>query len=116
MRRSPAATIALPKAALDRLETMGMSYPELIIDPGAGESTHVFFGFQRGRKTPLASEFKILPVGKVNMPVPRPRVGFAVLAHYSDKSLIAMRLGDLVPGTFLWIISHADHISAWPLH
>ena len=116
MRRSPAATIALPKAVLDRLETMGMSYPELIIDPGAGEPTHVFFGFQRCRKTPLAGELKVLPVREVDMPVPRPRVGFAVLAHYSDKSLIAMRLGDLVPGTFLWIISHADHISAWPLH
>lgn len=93
-----------------------LNRPELIVDAGASESAHVFFGFQRGRKTPLAGELKVLPVRKVDMPVPRPRVGLAVLADYSDKSLIAMRVGDLVPGAFLLIISHADHISAWRLH
>ena len=86
---------------------------QLIINAGAGKSAHVVFRFRRRRKTSLAGEFKILPVSEVDMSLPGPRIGFAIFSEHSDEGLIAVRIGNLVPGSFFIIVFHRNQFSWW---
>ena len=88
----------------------------MIIDARTGELTHVVFCFTRGREISLAGEFKMLPVGELDVTLPCPCVGVPVPTEYCDEGLVAVRVGDFVPGSFLIltsiIIAHARQFSA----
>ena len=60
------------------------------VDPRAGESTHIIFGFRRARETPPAGELKIVPVSEIDMALPGPRVVIPVFSYDGDVSLITM--------------------------
>jgi hypothetical protein len=79
----------------------------LAIDAGAGEATHVVFGFSGGGEIPLARELKISPISEVNVSFPSPGVVVPVSPHYRDESLVAVRAGNFVSGTFLVMDAHA---------
>jgi hypothetical protein len=63
---------------------------QLIINAVAGESTHVVFRFGRRLKISLAREFKMLPVGKVDVTVPCPCVRVPIFTDCCDEGLIAV--------------------------
>ena len=100
------------KLGIATIRGNGSLLVQLTIDAGAGESTHVVFCFTCGRETSLAGEFKMLPVGEFDMTVPCPCVGVPVFTDCCDDSLVAMRIGDFVSGSFLIIIAHAGQSSA----
>lgn len=85
---------------------------ETAVDPGTGKSTHVIFGFHRGCETSLAGEFKVVPVGEIDMALPGPGVGIAVFPYDRDESLVTMRLGNLVPGALFNLGFHVFYCSA----
>jgi len=90
----------------------GRFLPQLIIDAVAGESTHVVFGFGCGRETSLAGEFKLLPIGEVDVALPGPCVGVPVFTDCCEVGLVTVRIGDFVSGSFLIIIAHACQCNA----
>ncbi len=84
---------------------------QLIVDAGTGKPAHVVFRLRRRRKASLAGEFKVLPVSEVDMPLPGPRLGFTILAQYSYKGLIAVRVDNLVSGSFFSVTFHKDYFN-----
>ena len=84
---------------------------QLIIDAGTGKAAHVVFRFRRRRKASLAGEFKVLPVSEVDMSLPGPRLGFAILSQYSYEGLIAVRVGNLVSGSFFSVTFHKHYFN-----
>jgi hypothetical protein len=90
-----------------------LSRVETAIDAGAGESAQVIFRLRGGVKTPLAGEFEIVSIGKIDVTFPLPRVSISIFSKYSDKSLVAVRVGDSVAAAVLIAGFHVRHCSVW---
>jgi len=52
------------------LEAVGLYKGKPIINTVTGEAAHIVFSFCLGRERSLTGEFKIIPVGKVDMTLP----------------------------------------------
>jgi hypothetical protein len=77
-------------AGLAQNDEAGRLPPQLIINAVAGESTHVVFCLSGRLKISLAGEFKMLPVGEVDMTVPCPCVGAPIFTDRCDEGLVAV--------------------------
>jgi hypothetical protein len=77
-----------------------------MINAVAGESVHVVFCFARAIEISLAGEFIVTAVAEVDVPVPHPGIGVAILVEDCDEALVPVGTGDFVPGAFFRRIVH----------
>lgn len=77
-----------------------------MINAVAGESVHVVFCFARSIEITLAGEFILTSVAELDMPVPHPGIGVAVLVQDCDEALVPVGTGNFVPGTLFTKIIH----------
>jgi len=98
---------------LARLESAWSCEVQPAIDSVTRKSTHVVFGFRFGHESTLTGKFEIMPVSKVDMTFPCPRVCFPVPLQHADESLITVGIGDSVARFFLIIGLHVDQSMAW---
>jgi hypothetical protein len=82
---------------------------ETVIDAVTRKSAHIFFCFYFCIESTLAGKFDIMPVTKVDVACPSPLICIPVSFQYSDKGLVAVRIGDSVAGFFLFVSFHAFH-------